>query len=168
MFTEIEKLKHHLAFPLQAAPTSLNKNNKHIEILVRRAKGAVLSPSLFASIVAYMCYPPFPLSSASQWQMEILTKESGNSQKQWWFLWKLFWLPGILYFCLDHVLNFLFDSCLRQFAVLEVAREEEFSPLKNGRDSPTDSPDTAQRDLYNLHYNYILRAGGKFIDGSNE
>lgn len=56
----------HLAFPLQAAPTSLNKNNKHIEILVRRAKGTVLSPSLFASIVAYMYYAPFPLSSASQ------------------------------------------------------------------------------------------------------
>lgn len=77
-------------------------------------------------------------------------------------------MDGILYFCPDHVLNCLFDSYLREFAVLEVAREEEFSPLKNGRGSPTDSPDTAQRDLYNLHYNYILRAGGKFIDGSNE
>lgn len=77
-------------------------------------------------------------------------------------------VDGILYFCPDHVLNRLLDSYLRQFAVLEVAREEEFSPLKNGSGSPTDSPDTAKRDLYNLHYNYILRAGGKFIDGSSE
>ena len=88
----MKKLKHHLAFPLQAAPTSLNKNNKHKEILVRTAKGAVLSPSLFGSIVTYMRYAPFPLSSAPQWHMEILTKESLNSRKQWWFLWKLFWL----------------------------------------------------------------------------
>ena len=57
---------HRLAFPLQAAPTSLNKNNKHVEILVRTAKGAVLSPSLFGSIVTYMRYAPFSLSLTPQ------------------------------------------------------------------------------------------------------
>ena len=64
------------------------------------------------------------------------------------------------------LLNFWFFiiSGFRQFAVLEVAREDEFSPLKNAKGSATDSPDTAQRDLFNLHYNYILSAGGKFID----
>lgn len=75
-------------------------------------------------------------------------------------------MDGVLYFCPDHLLNRLFDSYLRQFAVLEVAREEEFSPLKNGKGM--DSPDTAKRDLFNLHCNYILRAGGKFIEGSIE
>ena len=58
-------------------------------------------------------------------------------------------------------------SGFRKFAVLEVAREDEFSPLKNGKGSPTDSPDTALRDLLNLHYNYIVKAGGKF-EGSAE
>lgn len=57
-------------------------------------------------------------------------------------------------------------SGFRKFAVLEVAREDEFSPLKNGKGSPTDSPDTALRDLLNLHYNYIVKAGGKFEDSA--
>ena len=52
----------------------------------------------------------------------------------------------------------------RKLAVLEVAREEEFSPLKNGKDSPSDSPGTAKRDLLNLHRNYVIKAGGKFIN----
>jgi len=47
---------------------------------------------------------------------------------------------------------------------LEVAREEEFSPLKNGKGAPTDSPNTAQRDVFNLHYDYVVKAGGKFTD----
>lgn len=58
------------------------------------------------------------------------------------------------------------NSGFRKFAVLEVAREDEFSPLKNGKGSPTDSPETAQRDLLNLHYNYIVKAGGKFEDNA--
>ena len=61
-------------------------------------------------------------------------------------------------------LTTVLDSDCRKLAVLEVAREDEFSPLKNGKGSPKDSPETAQRDLYNLHYKYIVKAGGKFID----
>ena len=57
-------------------------------------------------------------------------------------------------------------SDFKKFAVLEVAREDEFSPLKNGKGLPTDSPETAQRDLLNLHYNYIVKAGGKFEDNA--
>ena len=61
----------------------------------------------------------------------------------------------------------LTSSGFRKFAVLEVAREDEFSPLKNGKgQSKTDSPETAQRDLLNLHYNYIVKAGGKFEDNA--
>ena len=55
-------------------------------------------------------------------------------------------------------------SYFRQFAVLEVAREEEFSPLKNAPGSTSDNSDTAKRDLFNLHYNYIIKAGGNFVD----
>lgn len=45
---------------------------------------------------------------------------------------------------------------------MEVAREDEFSPLKNAKGS--ESPETAQRDLMNLHYRYIVKAGGNFIN----
>ena len=68
------------------------------------------------------------------------------------------------------LLNFKFQnpsisfSGFRKFAVLEVAREDEFSPLKNGKGSATDSPETALRDLLNLHHNYITKAGGTFVD----
>ena len=53
---------------------------------------------------------------------------------------------------------------LRKLAVLEVAREDEFSPLKNAKGSPSESPETARRDLMNLHYRYIVKAGGKFMN----
>ena len=56
------------------------------------------------------------------------------------------------------------NSTFRKLAVLEVAREDEFSPLKNARGSSSESPETAQRDLMNLHYRYIVKAGGKFIN----
>ncbi|KAK2551775.1 UDP-N-acetylhexosamine pyrophosphorylase [Acropora cervicornis] len=62
--------------------------------------------------------------------------------------------------------KFVFDvfEFTQQFAVLEVAREEEFSPLKNAPGSTSDNSDTAKRDLFNLHYNYIIKAGGNFVD----
>lgn len=55
-------------------------------------------------------------------------------------------------------------SDFRKLAVLEVAREDEFSPLKNAKGTPKDNPDTSRRDLFNLHYKYIVEAGGKFTD----
>ncbi|KAL9979693.1 hypothetical protein ACROYT_G017393 [Oculina patagonica] len=62
--------------------------------------------------------------------------------------------------------KFIFDvfEFTEKFAVLEVSRREEFSALKNGKGSASDSPETAQRDLLNLHYNYVIKAGGKFVD----
>ncbi|XP_011403573.1 PREDICTED: UDP-N-acetylhexosamine pyrophosphorylase-like protein 1 [Amphimedon queenslandica] len=58
--------------------------------------------------------------------------------------------------------KFVFDvfQFSEKFSVFEVVRDEEFAPLKNGLDSPTDSPVTVRQALMNLHYKYIQRAGG--------
>lgn len=55
----------------------------------------------------------------------------------------------------------------RNFSVLEVLRDEEFAPLKNGIDSLTDSPVTVRQALMNLHLKYITRAGGIVTDENN-
>lgn len=65
---------------------------------------------------------------------------------------------------LRFVVTILSISDFSKLAVLEVAREEEFSPLKNAKGTEKDNPETAKRDLCNLHYKYIVEAGGKFID----
>lgn len=66
--------------------------------------------------------------------------------------------------------KFVFDvfEFAEKFAVLEVAREDEFSPLKNKKGSQTDSPETALRDLLNLHHKYIIKAGGTFADSTKD
>ena len=56
----------------------------------------------------------------------------------------------------------------RRFAVLQVMREEEFSPLKNAPGATKDTPEMARDALCNLHYQYIVNSGGKFMDDNDE
>jgi len=58
---------------------------------------------------------------------------------------------------------FVFDvfSRAERMVALEVAREEEFSPIKNGQGS--DSPATARQHLSQLHATWIEQAGGHIV-----
>lgn len=55
--------------------------------------------------------------------------------------------------------SFIFDALplARRSVTLEVQRKEEFSPVKNARG--VDSPETAQRDLMELHASWLESAG---------
>ena len=53
--------------------------------------------------------------------------------------------------------------CYSKFAVWEVIREEEFSPLKNAEGAAKDTPTTCRKDLCSLHYRYALAAGAEFV-----
>lgn len=64
----------------------------------------------------------------------------------------------------------LFIHCLssvvtRQFAVLEVLRYDEFSPLKSAATAEVtkNTPITARTALFDLHRRFVLAAGGTFI-----
>lgn len=57
---------------------------------------------------------------------------------------------------------------IRTFAVLEVLREDEFSPLKNGPGSDKDTPATCKAALLDLHYRQILAAGGAVVDSTGK
>ena len=56
---------------------------------------------------------------------------------------------------------FVFDVLpfSKRFAVLEVARNEEFSPLKNAPGTGSDDPETSRRDLLAQHRRFLEHAG---------
>ena len=62
---------------------------------------------------------------------------------------------------------FVFDvfPFTERFAVLEVARDEEFSPLKNAPGTGSDDPQTSRRDLIGQHVRFLERAGATVKEG---
>ncbi|KAF8808108.1 UDP-N-acetylglucosamine diphosphorylase [Phlegmacium glaucopus] len=61
---------------------------------------------------------------------------------------------------------FVFDvfPFTERFAVLEVERNEEFSPLKNAPGTGSDDPETSRRDLLAQHKRFLEQAGAKLND----
>jgi UDP-N-acetylglucosamine/UDP-N-acetylgalactosamine diphosphorylase len=63
--------------------------------------------------------------------------------------------------------NFLFKLFNKiinsNFAIWEVLREEEFSPLKNGEDAKSDNPTTCRNDLMEQHLKWLKKAGASLI-----
>lgn len=64
---------------------------------------------------------------------------------------------------------FVFDvfPYTERFAVLEVDRKEEFSPLKNAPGTGTDDPESSRRDLLAQHRRW-LKAAGAFVNDTVE
>ncbi|KAH9486279.1 UDP-N-acetylhexosamine pyrophosphorylase [Psilocybe cubensis] len=62
---------------------------------------------------------------------------------------------------------FVFDvfPYTERFAVLEVDRKEEFSPLKNAPGTGSDDPETSRRDLLAQHKRFLENAGAKVAEG---
>ncbi|KAI8812597.1 nucleotide-diphospho-sugar transferase [Cladochytrium replicatum] len=63
---------------------------------------------------------------------------------------------------------FIFDVIpfAERFAVLENARNEEFSPLKNAPGTPAgDNPETSRADILTQHHRFAVAAGAKIADG---
>ena len=62
---------------------------------------------------------------------------------------------------------FVFDvfPFTKRFAVLEVARNEEFSPLKNAPGTGSDDPETSRHDLLAQHRRFLERAGATVAEG---
>ncbi|KRZ04795.1 UDP-N-acetylhexosamine pyrophosphorylase-like protein 1, partial [Trichinella zimbabwensis] len=66
--------------------------------------------------------------------------------------------------------KFIFDvfPYSESFAILEVPRNEEFSPLKNTDLLGVDCPKTCCADLYRLHRQWIIDSGGKVPELSQD
>ncbi|KAJ7610821.1 UDP-N-acetylglucosamine diphosphorylase [Roridomyces roridus] len=62
---------------------------------------------------------------------------------------------------------FVFDvfPFTSNFLVLEVLREDEFSPLKNAPNTGSDDPQTSRRDLLAQHKRFLEKAGATVKDG---
>ena len=56
----------------------------------------------------------------------------------------------------------MFFFYCRNFAIWEVLREEEFSPLKNGEDAKKETPTTCRNDLSAQHQRWLIKAGATF------
>ncbi|KAJ9479360.1 UDP-N-acetylglucosamine pyrophosphorylase [Pseudozyma hubeiensis] len=60
----------------------------------------------------------------------------------------------------------VFPFCGDKLAVHEVARQEEFSPLKNAKGTGVDDQDTSRRDLLAQQSRWLKAAGAKVADGA--
>ena len=52
---------------------------------------------------------------------------------------------------------FIFDTfpLAQQVSLMEVPRDSEFAPVKNGPGSASDSPDTARQAILSLHQKWV-------------
>ena len=68
--------------------------------------------------------------------------------------------------------QFVFDVFplleLDSFASMEVKREDEFSPLKNGKGTGEDDPDTSRKDILSQGARWVRNAGGTVISESED
>lgn len=64
---------------------------------------------------------------------------------------------------------FIFDSfpLAKSSAILEVPRDDEFTPVKNEPGAPSDSPDTALQMIMDVHRSWVEAAGGSFSSGAS-
>jgi len=68
--------------------------------------------------------------------------------------------------------QFVFDCfpflSMDKFACMEVRREDEFSPLKNGRGTGEDDPDTSKKDIMTQGAKWVQAAGGVVVSEGEE
>ncbi|CZS95130.1 hypothetical protein WAI453_011203 [Rhynchosporium graminicola] len=68
--------------------------------------------------------------------------------------------------------QFVFDCFpmleLKQFACMEVKREDEFSPLKNARGTGEDDPDTSKKDIMNQGKRWAQAAGATVVSSGSD
>ncbi|KAJ1659777.1 UDP-N-acetylglucosamine pyrophosphorylase [Dispira simplex] len=66
--------------------------------------------------------------------------------------------------------QFVFDvfPLTNKLAVFEVARQDEFSPLKNAPGSGVDCPETSRRDLASQHFRFAKQAGAVVTKGPQD
>ena len=57
---------------------------------------------------------------------------------------------------------------LSNFAIWEVRREEEFSPLKNSNEAKSENPRSCKQDISSLHTKWLLNAGASFNENSSK
>lgn len=65
--------------------------------------------------------------------------------------------------------KFVFDvfPFSTNFAIWEVLRSEEFSPLKNADSAKSETPTTCRQDIFALHTKWVEKAGAKFVENSS-